>query len=83
MSRLRALPRVANLIKLWATLTSRNVIAVCYHLKHLFVHFDELVLGKCLLLFPLDEGLLDFTLEERGLDRVDNLQLVRGGGGLR
>ena len=59
------------------------MIAVCYHLKHLFVHFDELVLGKCLLLFPLDEGLLDFTLEERGLDRVDNLQLVRGGGGLR
>ncbi len=74
-SRLRALPRVANLIREYGKLTCRNVVAVCNHLKHLFVHFDVLVLGKCLFLFPLDEGLLNFILEERGLDCVDYLKL--------
>ena len=54
------------------------MVAVCNHLKHLFVHFDVLVLGKRLLLFPLDAGLLNFILEERGLDCVDYLKKLSG-----
>ena len=54
------------------------MVAVGDQAEHLLIHGDELVLGKRLLLLPVDEGLGDLLLEVAGLHRVDDLQCDSG-----
>ena len=49
------------------------MLAVSYECEHLFVHLNEAVLSQGLFLLPFLQGLLNFVLEERRLDGVDNL----------
>jgi hypothetical protein len=49
------------------------MVTVSDQVKELFIYRNGFVLSQCLLLFPLQERLADFSLKEVGLDGVDHL----------